>query len=124
VKGEQEMKRQLSRVFVVFMTAFALALPAFAAEEEGKDETKIRGTIVASPEDPTGKLAPIALQTDKEQFGIANNPLAKKMSKYVGKKAELTGKVQEIDGKKVIEVWLYQRMEDSGKKKKFEQPTG
>ena len=102
---------------IVFLGCLALTVPALAAEQKAKDETTLTGTIVASAPDPAGKLAPIVIQTDKEQFGVINNALAKKMAKYPGKKASVTGKVQELDGKKVIEVWLFQRQDESGKKK-------
>ena len=117
------MKGSIWIRWIVFLACVGLALPAFSAEEKAKDETKIKGTIVASPADPSGKLAPIVIKTDKEEFGVINNALAKKMAKYPGKKASLTGKVQEMDGKKVIEVWLFERQDDSGKKPKLKQPT-
>ncbi|MFH1122171.1 MAG: hypothetical protein V1758_00765 [Pseudomonadota bacterium] len=108
---------------IVFLVCLGFILPAFAADEAKKDETKIKGTIVASTPDPSGKLAPIIIQTDKEQFGVINNAVAKKMAKYPGQKATVTGKVQEMDGKKVIEVWLFERQDPSGKKPKIKQPS-
>lgn len=108
---------------IVFLACLGFVLPAFAQDKEKNEETKIKGTVVASAPDPSGKLAPIIIQTDKEQFSVVNNAAAKKMAKHSGKKVTVTGKVQEMDGKKVIEVWLFQRQDDSGKKSKFKQPS-
>lgn len=116
------MKRFISIGFLVLVLSLALSLPSFGAEKEKEkktDETKISGTLVTSAEDPTGKLAPVVIETEKEQYGVLNNALGKKLAKYPGKKAVVTGKVQEADGKKVIEPWLFERQDPGAKKRRL-----
>jgi hypothetical protein len=80
--------------------------------------------IVSVPADPSGKLAPVAIKTDKETLAVLNNAVAKKkMEPHVGNKAKLTGVIKEMEGKKVMEVWLFERVDESGKKPKFKQPS-
>lgn len=116
------MKRYIGIGFLALVLSLALSLPSFGAEKEKEkktDETKISGTLISSPEDPTGKLAPVIVQTEKEQYGVLNNALGKKLAKYPGKKAVVTGMVQEADGKKVIEAWLFERQEPGAKKRRL-----
>ena len=107
----------------IFLACSAFVLPAFAAEEKKTEGTKITGTIVEITPEPSGKMASIALKTDKEQIALVNNAVAKKMAKFVGKKANVTGKVTESEGKKVMEAWVFQRIDESGKKSLLRQPT-
>jgi hypothetical protein len=99
----------------ILLIGSAFALPAFAAEEKKKDESKITGTIVEVAADPSGRLASVALKTDREQILLMSNAVTKKISKHVGKKADVTGKLTESGGIKIMEPWVFQRKEDSGK---------
>ena len=72
---------------------------------------------------PCGKLAPLAIRTDKEQYPLVQNALANKMVKYVGSKAKVTGRFVQVGDKKAMEPWLYERQDESGKKPKFKQPV-
>lgn len=108
-------KKRIIRLCVwIFLLAVASAVSA-------GEEQKITGTVVAAPEDPAGKLAPVVLETKDGVYQIAQNAIAAKMKKkWVGKKVDLTGLVEEIEGKKIITPWL---IIESGVKVKA-QPTG
>lgn len=105
---------------IVFLVCFGFVLPAFAAEEKAKDEAKIKGaTIVEAKGDPGAKLAALALKTDKEEFQLVDNAVAKKMQKYTGSKANVTGKFQEVAGKKVFEAWVFERFVEGAKPRRL-----
>jgi len=117
------MRRGVWVHLFVLLVCLAFVLPAFAADEKAKEE-KVTGTIVSMPADPSGKLAPIGIKTDKETLAVLNNAISKKkMEPHVGKKAKMTGVFKEIDGKKVMEVWVFERVDESAKKSKFKQPS-
>ena len=90
--------------FCALVICLVFAMPAFAG-----DEVKIKGTIVAAPADPSGTLAPIAIQCEDGLYAVVNNTVAKKMAKFVGSKAKLTGLVKETEGKKVFTPWIFSR---------------
>jgi len=111
------MRRNLWVHLFVVLVCLAFVLPAYAAEEKKLKEDNISGTIVSAPADPSGKLAPVAVKTDKETIAVLNNAVSKKkMEPHVGKQAKLTGVIKEMDGKKVMEVWVCLRVEESAKK--------
>lgn len=120
------MMRKFNVVAIgLFVSALCLGF-AYAQEKQGEkktDETKISGTIVQTEPDPSGKLAPLAIKTDKEQYPLVQNALANKMAKYVGSKAKVTGRIVQVEGQKAMEPWLYERQDNSGKKSKFKQPV-
>jgi hypothetical protein len=123
-KGGLAMRRSVWVHLFVLLVCLAFVLPAFAAEEKAKED-KVTGTIVSVPADPSGKLAPIAIKTEKETLAVINNAISKKkMEPHVGQKAKLTGIIKEMNGKKVMEVWIFERVDESGKKPKLKQPTG
>jgi uncharacterized alpha/beta hydrolase family protein len=107
------MKRNFFVCLVVFVVALALALPAFAQEKKDKPkEERLKNVlIVKAPQpDPSGKLSTIAIQTDKGTFPVLRNAIAKKMEQHVGAKTELMGIYKDVDGKKVFEPWVFQRI--------------
>jgi hypothetical protein len=119
------MRRSVWVHLFVLLVCLAFVLPASAAEEKKAKEDVVSGMIVSVPADPSGKLAPVAIKTDKETLAVLNNAIAKKkMEPHVGKKAKLTGVIKEMEGKKVMEVWVFERIDESGKKPKLKQPTG
>lgn len=118
------MRKSVWVQLFVLLVCLAFVLPALAAEEKKAKEDKVSGTIVSVPADPSGKLAPIAIKTDKETINVLSNSISKKkMEPHVGKKAKLTGVIKEMDGKKVMEVWVFERVDESAKKSKFKQPS-
>jgi hypothetical protein len=114
-----------------FITALLLISPVFLNSADAQEkkaeaktnETKIMGTIVQMEKDPSGRLAPLAIMTDKDQYPLIQNALAAKMGKHVGSKAKITGRFVEVGNKKAIEAWLYERQGESGKKARFKQPV-
>ncbi len=119
------MRRSMWVLLFILLVCLAFVLPALGAEEKKAKEDVVSGMIVSAPADPSGKLAPLLVKTDKETFAVINNAIAKKkMEPHVGKKAKLTGIIKEIDGKKAMEVWVFERIDDSGKKPRLKQPTG
>lgn len=104
-------------IFCVAVVSLALAMPAIGQEKKKKDEDVLKGTLEAAPVAAGGKLAPLVIKTDKESYPVVQNAVVKKMEKHVGKKGKFTGKIKEMDGKKVMEVWVYERQEDSTPKK-------
>jgi hypothetical protein len=71
--------------------------------------------VISAPADPSGKLSPLAIQTEKETLAVLKNAVfQKKMQPHVGKKSTLTGVIKEMHRKKVMEVWVFQRMEWTG----------
>jgi len=103
----------------IMMLFFGFTVMVMGSVYAGEKEMKISGTVIESAE-KSSKLAPIAIKTDTEIYGVQNNAVAKKMKKVIGKKVEVTGTVEEIEGKNVIKVWNYYRLEG----KKRVQPTG
>ena len=84
---------------------FVVGSVAFAVEKQ--KEQKFAGTVVSAPADPSGKLAPIALECKDGVYQVKKNAIAEKMQKkWVGKKLDVTGVMEEVDGKKVITPWL------------------
>ncbi len=100
-------------IFCVAVISLALAMPALGQEKKKKDEDVLKGTLEAGTAAGGGKLAPFVIKTEKESYPVVQNAVVKKMEKHVGKKAKFTGKIKEMDGKKVMEVWVYERMDDS-----------
>ena len=107
------MKRNFFVCLVVFVVALALALPALAQEKKDKPkEERLKNALIvkASQPDASGKFSTIALQTDKGTFPVLRNSIAKKMEQHVGSKTDLMGIYKEVDGKKVFEPWVFQRV--------------
>ena len=103
----------------VLIFIFMVGTLAFAAEKQ--KEQKFTGTVVSAPADPSGKLAPIALECKEGVYQVKKNAVAEKMQKtWVGKKLDVTGVMEEVEGKKVITPWL---IIEAGAKPKS-QPTG
>lgn len=107
--------RLLSVGFFVLIVSVMFAMTALAG-----DEVKIKGKIIAAPADPSGALAPIAIECKEGQYAVVNNVPGKKMVPFVGSDVKLTGVVKEVDGKKVMTVWLFERQ---AAKKKLPQPN-
>jgi len=105
--------------FCVLIFIFMVGTMAFAAEKQ--KEQKFTGTVVSAPADPSGKLAPIALECKDGVYAVKKNAIAEKMQKkWVGKKLDVTGVMEEVEGKKVITPWV---IIEAGAKPKA-QPTG
>lgn len=102
----------------VLLVCLVFVSPAPAAEEKRRqDQTKLGGaTVVEAKANPGAKLAPLALKTDKGEFQLVDNAIAKKMQKYIGGKADVTGRFHEVGGKKVFEPFVFERMDPTGKK--------
>jgi hypothetical protein len=118
------MNRKKSILFVmaVLMVSLALAVPALAQGKNKKKEDKpdkLWGTIVAAKPDAAGKLAPIAIETQKKEIvPLAGNAVSKKLQKIVGKKVEIEGKFKEVEGKKILEAWVFVQKEKPDAKDK------
>ena len=120
------MFKKICFISVVLLFTAGFMSSALAQEKKGEmktDETKITGTIVQMEKDPSGKLAPLAIKTDKELYPLVQNALADKMAKYAGKKAKVTGRFVQVGDKKALEPWLYERQDESGKSPRFKQPV-
>lgn len=107
------MKNSRNRLALELVLAVCLACMVsvvFAAEE-----VKVTGVVVASQDDPGGKLAPVAIQSENETMALADNPVARKIAKNVGKKLDITGSIAEVGGKKVLTPWMFT---ESGVKEK------
>jgi hypothetical protein len=120
------MVKKASFISVLLFITVVFLNPVYGQEKQGDkktDEVKVSGTIVQTESDPSGKLAPVAIKTDKEQYPLIQNALANKMAKYAGSKAKVTGRFVDVGNKKVLEPWLYERQDPSGKKPKFKQPV-
>ncbi|MEW6670852.1 MAG: hypothetical protein AB1427_04065 [Thermodesulfobacteriota bacterium] len=103
----------------VLIFIFMIGTLAFAADKP-KGE-KYTGTVVSAPADPSGKLAPIALECKDGVYPVKKNAVAEKMQKsWMGKKLDVTGVMEDVDGKKVLTPWV---IIESGAKPKS-QPTG
>ncbi len=104
--------RKKSGLFTVVCTLFlclALASPALAQDKK-KDikPDKVWGMVVAGKPDPSGKFSSVALETQKrETLPLMANAVVKKVEKLIGKGVEIQGKLREMDGKKVLEVWTF-----------------
>lgn len=90
--------------FCVLIVSVMFAMTALAG-----DEVKITGKIVAAPADPSGTLAPIAIDCKDGQYAVVNNVPGKKMVQFVGSDVKVTGLVKESEGKKVMTVWIFER---------------
>jgi len=106
-------KTGLFTFICVLFICLALALPALAQEKK-KDvkPDKVWGMVVAGKPDPSGKLSSVALETQKKEIlPLTSNAVVKKVEKLVGKGVEIQGKLREMDGKKVLEVWTFVQKE-------------
>jgi hypothetical protein len=103
---ERKMKR-LGIYFLVVLTSLALAVPV-ATGQAKKDpkEKKITGEVISAPADPALKLAPVAVRCPDGTYAVAENSVAKRIAKLMGKKAVVTGEIKEEGGKKIIVGWL------------------
>jgi len=115
------MKGNKRRIIELCVLIFIFMIGTLAVAAEKQKEQKFTGTVVSAPADPTGKLAPIALECKDGVYAVKKNAVAEKMQKtWVGKKLDVTGVIEEVDGKKVITPWL---IIEAGAKPKA-QPTG
>jgi hypothetical protein len=107
-------KRNIFFVLCVFMVSLALAMPTLAQGKDKKEDKpdKIWGTIVSAQADPAGKLAPVAIETPKKEVvPLLANANTKKLQKIIGKKVQVEGKFKDVDGKKVMEPWVFVQKE-------------
>ncbi|RJR53598.1 MAG: hypothetical protein C4576_01545 [Desulfobacteraceae bacterium] len=113
-------KKAVLMVLLVFIVSLALAMPALAQEKKKDKNDKVWGTLVSAKAEPSGKVAPVALETQKKEIvPLVNNGVAKKLEKLAGVKVEIEGQFKDLDGKKVLEPWVYVRKDspDAPKKK-------
>ena len=97
--------KRCSIALCVLIFIFIIGTLAFAAEKQ--KEQKFTGTVVSAPADPSGKLAPIALECKDGTYAVKKNAVAERMQKkWVGKKLDVTGVMEDVGGKKVITPWL------------------
>jgi len=102
-------KKAVLMILCVFVS-LALAMPALAQEKKKEKSDKVWGTLVSAKVDPSGKVSPVALETQKKEIvPLAYNAVAKKLERKVGSKMEIEGQFKEVDGKKVLEPWVYVR---------------
>ena len=113
------MRRLISILIGIGLSLNFLTADAVFSADKDK-EVKITGTVVAVPVDPAGQLAGIVIQCNDAQYYVAQNAIAKKIAKKVGKKLDITGAVEVKDGKNIIAPWTFQ---DAGAKPR-PQPTG
>lgn len=100
------MKRNVRLIWLVFCVLMFSLTTAFAQGDKAK-EIKITGKLVSAPADPSGKLAPLAIECKDGTYPVLNNAIAKKkMAKHVGKMLDITGAFKELDGKKVFDPWV------------------
>ena len=115
------MKGYQKLIIKLCVLIFIIALGTYAFATDKVKEQKFSGTLVSAPADPSGKLAPIALECKDGVFPVKKNAVSEKMlKKWLGKKLDVTGVMEELDGKKVINPWLFI---EAGAKPKA-QPTG
>ena len=115
------MKGNKRRIIELCVLIFIFIIATLAVAAEKQKEQKFTGTVVSASADPSGKLAPIALECKDGVYAVKKNAVAEKMQKkWVGKKLDVTGVIEEVDGKKVITPWL---IIEAGAKPKA-QPTG
>ena len=94
-------KRMLVGLIVV-----VFGLGAVLAVAAGGKEVKITGKVVAAPTDPAGKMAPLGLECQDGTYLVTRNAVAERMLKHVGKSLDVTGEVQELEGRKVLTPWM------------------
>ena len=109
------------RIIELCVWIFIFMVGTLAFADEKQKEQKFTGTVVSAPADPAGKLAPIALECKDGVYQVKKNAISEKMQKrWTGKKLDVTGVMEEVNGKKVITPWL---IIEAGAKPKA-QPTG
>jgi len=97
-------------ILCVFAVSLAIAMTALAQEKKKEKSDKVWGTLVSAKAEPSGKVSTIALETQKKEIvPLVNNAVAKKLENKVGSKMEIEGQFKEVDGKKVLEPWVYVR---------------
>jgi hypothetical protein len=108
-------KSGLFTVTCVLFICLALALPALAQDKKKEDKPdKLWGMVVAGKADASasGRLSSVALETQKKEIvPLTSNAVTKKIEKIVGKGVEVQGKLRQVDGKKVMEVWNFVQKE-------------
>ena len=101
------MKGNKKLIFKLCVLTVIILAGTFSFAAEKQKEQKFTGTVVSAAVDPSGKLAPIALECKDGVYAVKKNALAEKMQKtWVGKKMDVTGIIEEVDGKKVLTPWL------------------
>lgn len=107
-----QTKRSVLMILGVFVVSMVLAMPSLAQEKKKEKHDKVWGTLVSAKDEPSGKVSPIALETQKKEIvPLANNAVAKKLEKKVGSKMEIEGQFKDVDGKKVLEPWVFVQKE-------------
>ena len=115
------MKNDKRHIIGLCVLGFILMIGTLAFAAEKQEEQKITGTVISASTDPSGMLAPIALECEDGVYQVKKNAVAEKMQKkWTGKKLVVTGVIEEVDGKKVLTPWL---IIEFGAKPKG-QPTG
>lgn len=94
--------RQWMLVLAVGLVALVVATGAWAGEEK-----KVTGKVITAPAEFQGKYAPVALECSDGVYALVANAVAKKLEKKLGESYDVTGEIQEVDGRKVVKAFLY-----------------
>jgi hypothetical protein len=114
-RGEEDEKmRRVHKkpaviIFCAVLLCFALAMPSLAQEKKKEKTDKVWGTLVTNKADPSKKISGVAIETQKKEvIPLADNAVAKKLEKILGKKVEIEGKLNKgADGKPILEAWIF-----------------
>lgn len=104
------LKKPHLLIFLAVIVCFVFAVDVLAQQKDKKADKadKVWGTIVTQPAGAAGTGAAVALETQKKEIvPLVNNAVAKKLEKIVGKKVEVEGRIKQVDGKNVLEPWIF-----------------
>jgi hypothetical protein len=102
-------------VFMVVLAAGAFAALAVAQEaESGAKTVTVVGTIVAADWDENGAVVAVNLQSDEDEYVIADTETAAELLHLVGQKVSVTGTVAESEeGSLVLTVSSFSVVKES-----------
>jgi hypothetical protein len=119
-QAREEAMRECFRPSTVVVLAALLVMGAFAAlavaQEAGSDAKSVSvvGTVVAADWDDSGNVVAVNIQTDEDEYVVADTDAAKGLLPLVGQRVRANGTVTESgEGTLVLTVTGFSAVEES-----------
>jgi len=91
---------------LVVLAFFGVSMRAALGAEKStpKKVEKVTGVVVAAVKDNKGVVTAVAIRSDQGEYRVSSKDKGKELLKLVDKKVEVSGKIREGEGKKVIKI--------------------